>query len=308
MNGFTFGPTGGRGLSRKRGTQVMLAGRTAFLPNEDVPCVRQMLTMRQINAIPKDRFSVSLEESSTPTATTGPVKKGFRQLLKGKTQRIRRQAHPAKRFSAIRFVRNATGSIAIESENTKLYHTIVKLAKQTIKTADDMYDVSRRLRRNPGGDPPSSDIFYKPIDEGKLSDCIKKIIVKIFGDGDKGKICDREIKLVEFCLMMHYYFIRIKILKNTSRQPFCDYLEKYVFPDESKFTSKTFNNYANDDHYKKFAPIFTDESRLYINFKFHPTPDGTLKDFFHEIGCFFYNSPYFDELRDMQKNINNFKI
>ena len=171
-----------------------------------------------------------------------------------------------------------------------------------------MYDVSRRLRRNPGGDPPSSDIFYKPIDEGKLSDCIKKIIVNIFGDGDKGKICDREIKLVEFCLMMHYYFIRIKILKNTSRQPFCDYLEKYVFPDESKFTSKTFNNYANDDHYKKFAPIFTDESRLYINFKFHPTPDGTLKDFFHEIGCFFYNSPYFDELRDMQKNIDNFKI
>ena len=123
MNGFTFGPAGGRGLSRKRGTQVMLAGRTAFLPNEDVPCVRQMLTMRQIKAIPKDRFSVSLEVSSTPEATTGPVKKGFRQSPKSKTQRIRRQAHPAKRFSAIRFVRKETSSIAVESEDTKLYKT-----------------------------------------------------------------------------------------------------------------------------------------------------------------------------------------
>ena len=65
MKGFGIGPAGGRALSRMQGTKVTLAGRTAFLPNDDVPFVMQKLTMGQINAIPKDRFSVALIEVPT---------------------------------------------------------------------------------------------------------------------------------------------------------------------------------------------------------------------------------------------------
>ena len=53
MKGIGIGSAGGRALSRMQGTKVTLAGRTAFLPNDDVPFVMQKLTMGQINAIPK---------------------------------------------------------------------------------------------------------------------------------------------------------------------------------------------------------------------------------------------------------------
>ena len=65
MKGIGIGPAGGPSKSRTLGTKVTLAGRTAFLPNDDVPFVMQKLTMRQINAIPKDRFSVALIEVPT---------------------------------------------------------------------------------------------------------------------------------------------------------------------------------------------------------------------------------------------------
>ena len=76
MKGITFGPAGGRSLSSMQGTKVTLAGRTAFLPNADVPFVLQRLTMGQIDAIPKDRFSVSLVELPTPLAMAGLGRKG----------------------------------------------------------------------------------------------------------------------------------------------------------------------------------------------------------------------------------------
>ena len=62
MKGIGIGPAGGLSMSRTLGTKVTLAGRTAFLPNDDVPFVMQKLTMGQINAIPKDRFSVALSQ------------------------------------------------------------------------------------------------------------------------------------------------------------------------------------------------------------------------------------------------------
>ena len=65
MKGIGIGPAGGLSMSRTLGTKVTLAGRTAFLPNDDVPFVMQKLTMGQINAIPKDRFSVALIEVPT---------------------------------------------------------------------------------------------------------------------------------------------------------------------------------------------------------------------------------------------------
>jgi hypothetical protein len=59
-----------------QGTKVTLAGRTAFLPNDDVPFVMQKLTMGQINAIPKDRFSVALIEVPTRMGMAGPGRGG----------------------------------------------------------------------------------------------------------------------------------------------------------------------------------------------------------------------------------------
>lgn len=72
MVNFISGPAGGHSLSRMQGTKVTLAGRTAFLPNDDVPFVMQKLTMGQINAIPKDRFSVALIEVPTRMGMAGP--------------------------------------------------------------------------------------------------------------------------------------------------------------------------------------------------------------------------------------------
>ena len=46
MKGITIGLAEGHGLSRMQGTKVMLAGLTAFLPNDDVPFVFQRLTDR----------------------------------------------------------------------------------------------------------------------------------------------------------------------------------------------------------------------------------------------------------------------
>lgn len=54
MKGIGIGPAGGSSMSRTLGTKVTLAGRTAFLPNDDVPFVMQKLTMGQIDAIPKE--------------------------------------------------------------------------------------------------------------------------------------------------------------------------------------------------------------------------------------------------------------
>ena len=44
MKGIGIGPAGGPSMSCSLGTKVTLAGRTAFLPNDDVPFVMQKLT------------------------------------------------------------------------------------------------------------------------------------------------------------------------------------------------------------------------------------------------------------------------
>lgn len=54
MKGITIGPVGGQAFSHIQGTKVTLAGRTAYLPNDDVPFVLQRLTAGQINAIPRN--------------------------------------------------------------------------------------------------------------------------------------------------------------------------------------------------------------------------------------------------------------
>ena len=130
----------------------------------------------------------------------------------------------------------------MEEDGTKLHNTLISLAKQISETADSFYDKTLVLSRNQRTDPPEPDsgLFYSPIDDGSMSDCIKKAIAHFFGGKDTCKIVGKEYKPVAFCLLMHDYFIRMHIMKNTTRTPFCEYLLKHVLKEEMQFTSRTF--------------------------------------------------------------------
>jgi len=289
MVNFISGPAGGHSLSRMQGTKVTLAGRTAFLPNDNVPFVVQRLTMGQINAIPKDRFAVSLIE--TPIAMAAPGRGGGGRSSGLKFQ-IKRQVRPAKRDGVIRFVRKPSAAIAAEIDGTKQYTAMISLIEQMKQNADSFLDTTLVLSRNQRSNPPEPDsgLFYAPIDDGSMSDCIKKAIAHFFGEKDTCKILGKEYKPVVFCLLMHDYFIRMHIMKNTTRTPFCEYLLKHVLKEEMQFTSRTFTKYAQDH-------------------KYHPKPSGKpLQDAFHEIGNFFHTSKYFKHLREIRDNMKGFMI
>ena len=306
MVNFISGPAGGHSLSRMQGTKVTLAGRTAFLPNDNVPFVVQRLTMGQINAIPKDRFAVSLIE--TPIAMAAPGRGGGGRSSGLKFQ-IKRQVRPAKRDGVIRFVRKPSAAIAAEIDGTKQYTAMISLIEQMKQNADSFLDTTLVLSRNQRSNPPEPDsgLFYAPIDDGSMSDCIKKAIAHFFGEKDTCKILGKEYKPVEFCLLMHDYFIRMHIMKNTTRTPFCEYLLKHVLKEEMQFTSRTFTKYAQD--HKNAIQDFTDPSKLKIDFNYHPKPSGKpLQDAFHEIGNFFHTSKYFKHLREMRDNMKGFMI
>ena len=216
MVNFIGGPMGGIPNSRTLGTKVKLAGRTAILPNDNVPFVVQRLTMGQINAIPKDRFAVSLIE--TPMAMAAPGRGGGGRSSGLKFQ-IRRQVRPAKKDGVIRFVRKPSAAIAAEVDGTKQYTAMITLIEQMKQNADSFLDTTLVLSRNQRNNPPEPDsgLFYSPIDDGSMSDCIKKAIAHFFGQKDTCKIFGKEYKPAVFCLLMHDYFIRMHIMKNTTR-------------------------------------------------------------------------------------------
>ena len=306
MANFISGPAGGHFSSRTLGTKVTLAGRTAFLPNDNVPFVVQRLTMGQINAIPKDRFAVSMIE--TPMAMAAPGRGGGGRSSGLKFQ-INRQARRSGKNGIIGFVSKPSGVIAAEVDGTKQYTAMVTLLDQMRKTTDSLYDTALVLSRNQRDTPPENDsgLFYSPIDDGNMSDCIKKAIAHFFGQKDTCKIFGKEYKPAVFCLLMHDYFIRMHIMKNTTRTPFCEYLQKHVLKDEMMFTSRTFTGYAND--YKDAIQDFKDSGKLKLNFNVHPDPSGKpLQDAFHEIGNFFHTSAYFKRLREMRDNMKGFMI
>lgn len=296
--------TGDHPLPGAQGTRVIVAGRPMILPNKSMPIVVQRLTARQIAAIPKDRYAVAVIESTGKLAVVPAMRvRGMSPLLRRLQQR--RYLDRLNRFMRRR------GQIlpSMSGDGTPEYNTIIALAGQLSKEVETIYIRNRELNRNQKNPPPSdSGIFYSPIDEGKLSDCIKLIVNRFFGNNDKGKVCGREMKVGEFCLLIHCYFRRIKILKKEGLKPFCDYLEEKVFPEESKFTARTFNNYANDPNFVRVEEEFTSTTKLKINFRVHPEPSGKLLDAFHEVGWNFHNSAYFEELREMRKYIDEFKI
>ena len=307
MVNFISGPAGGHSLSRMQGTKVTLAGRTAFLPNDDVPFVMQRLTAGQINAIPRDRFAVSLIEVPTRMAMVGPGKKGRGGFALKGLQRMKDLSRSGGGVTG--FVRAPSGIIKVEEDGTKQYTAMVTLIDQIKLNTESLFDTTLRLSRNQRSNPPEPDsgLFFSPIDDGSMSDCIKKAIAHFFGEKDTCKIVGKEYKPVAFCLLMHDYFIRMHIMKNTTRTPFCEYLLKHVLKEEMQFTSRTFTKYAQD--HKDAIQDFTDSGKLKINFNVHAEPSRKpLQDAFHEIGNFFHTSKYFKHLREMRDKMKGFMI
>ena len=307
MKGITIGLAEGHGLFRMQGTKVTLAGRTTYLPNADTPCVFQPLTAGQINAIPRDRFAVSLIEVPTWILMAGLGKKGQRSIALRGLQRMKALARTGVGMTG--YVRAPSGTFKVEIDGTKLYTTMITMADQLKADAESFYDINLKLSRNQRDTPPIPDsgLFYTPIDDGSMTDCIKKAIAHFFGEKDTCKIYGKEYKPVVFCLLMHDYFIRMHILKNTTRTPFCEYLQKRVLREEMMFTSRTFTGYAND--YKDIEQDFINPDKQKFNFNVHPEPSGRpLQDAFHEIGHYFHTSGYFKRLREMRDNMLEFKI
>ena len=296
--------------SRIGGTKVKLAGRTALLPNMEVPTVIQRLTAAQIDAIPQDRFTVSVVDS-------GPIVLGH---YSGGGGGGKSSLHALRQKGKIRkgkignktssFVINPSSIDKVEINGTQFYTTIVTLLNKARESADSLYDINIKLtqeQRHSTSQKNHSKLFLPPIDEGNMTGCIKKAIAHFFNGKEICKICGIELKPTAFCLLMHDYFRRINILENQAHTPFCKYLKDCVLPGMPiTFTSRTFINYAND--YKDYEEAFTNPDKLDINFNVHPKTTGTFQDAFHEIGYYFHKSEYFERLRDMRSNLGKFGI
>ena len=317
MANFIGGPAGGLSHSRLLGTKVTLAGRTAFLPNDNVPILMQRLTAGQINAIPRDRFAVSLIDVPIRMAVAGTGKKRIGTISVREMQQLRRLARGGKivqRGGATGFVMKPSGTINVGKDGTKLYTVAIASLGELKEQIDELYHSNRELSRNNASGPPSENaLFYEPIDEGCLSDCFMEIIAGYFGDSDKCKLYGHDFKLHEFCLLVHYYFRRIGIMKTNARQPFSEYVRKSVLKDETAFTDKTFNNVAK--LYEDKEKEFTDKKLNEINFDFLPSKDAKsnkplqqLLYAFQDIGYNFHNSDYFKYLRETRKRMNDFYL
>lgn len=308
MGRFTFGPGGGHSNSSAKGTKVMLAGKPAVLPNIEAPYVVQSLTKEQIDAIPRDIYSVTIIGSFEIPATH-PYRVGVPTSIR-ELQQMKQLIRQTGKRDVFRFVRKESGTISIEPAGTTIYMTFIALLSQLSKIADSLIAENRRISSNYGGGPPEdapARIFFEPIDQGLMADCIMEIIARFFGSGDRCEIYGNTYTLVDFCMLTHLYFIRCKIMQNTARKPFAKYILRDVLRDETRFSVKTFNNYAHI--YENDEEEFIDKDLLPINFKMHPDKSNRPHlDAFHEIGYFFYKSNYFKKLRDIKNCVKDFDI
>ena len=298
------GPAGGIVHSRMIGTKVQLAGRQAYLPDIAHPILIQDMTLKQIAAIPRDQFFVSVVEvSMPPVMSRSGFRKGFTAQKFRQLQRYRQE----RGGDVIGLVSKTTPDIPqIEAEGTKTFKTLTMLLGMTSESLENLETLFRTAMMNPKAAEPDTGIFCKPIDENRLANCILEIIKRFFGTKDTCLICSWECKLVEFCVLMHFYFIRLGILENKTRKAFCEYLLKKVFGNLERFAVKTFNNYANKHQSVEY--VFTHKDALPIDFETHSKSRGNVQGAFQEIGYAFHNSPYFGELREMMNRMMNWGL
>ena len=281
---------------------------TTSLPDKSQPFIIRDLTKSQIAAIPTEQYTVKV---IGPTEMVGVVRN---QII----GRFKPQRHtPVRRFgNPSSVVCYKTPTLAHKSQiggsQDPTFTTLIQLLNTTKAQAQFLQDQDRERRKRlnrDNDDMPNSDIFYPPIDENEMADCIYKIIGKYFQGNDTGNVCENEYNLAQFCLLIHYFFRRINLLQNDSRQPFCNYLRVKVFAGEEKFTVKTFNNYANRDEFLNAEPILTNPNQFKTSFMLRPQLKGEpIKEAFQEIGWAFQHSEYFEELKKQKKNMNQFEI
>ena len=243
---------------------------TPYLPDERNPYVIRAVTHSEIKDIPRDRYFVAVLDSQEGThrVTSGGDLDRKTFVLIGRADQL------TKDLKSLRF---------------------------------DVREYLRGIGGGGGGLTPSN-IFYAPIDEDKLSDCIVNIMDSFSHGGESCFICNKKYSRIEFCVLVHLFFKYIHILKNNSRLSFCTYLKSKVFAGNPGFSERTFNTYADKDVFKNFEERIKD---VKVNFKNHPVPSSVadanfLILAFQEIGYVFQHSPYFDELRELKKALQTF--
>lgn len=319
MSKLRFGGGGRYPQAQMPATEVILAGRKALLPNYKVPYVVQKLTMAQIRAIPTDMFSVQvLGMPDSPSSSLKLPSLGKRRVAgttmrdKQQMKRMVRKIAGGGRASRIgRDIGAATGVNDSGDTAESLYDAIVTLHASMGKKVEELYLENRRISRVSSDEETQKErLFHAPIDEGLMSDLIIRAKVYFFDSKDKFKLYGHVFKVPEFFLFVHYYFIRVKILKNTARKPFSEYVRKVVLRDENSFTDKTFNNYAKS--YEDREQDFTNPDIIKINFNILPDTNKNktqqLINAFQEIGHFFHKSDYFSNLREIRDQMNKFDI
>jgi len=279
---------------------------STFLPDRSLPVVIQNLTQSQIAAIPKEQYVVNV---------LGPAKMvGIANAVARHTSKRQRRLLRFEGKSFMMLSRKETLGDRKQGGggSGQTFTTLIQLLETVTAQAQQLQDQDRLLRRKlklGNGGPPDSNIFYPPIDEDEMADCIFMVIDQYFHGEATGKVCGKEYNLAQFCVLTHWFFRRTKLLQNCSQQPFCIYLYNKVFGGEEKFTVKTFNNYANRQEFQKIEPELIDPERLRTNFLLHPTAEGnSLKEAFQEIGWAFLHSKYFSRLKAQKENMKNFGI
>ena len=171
---------------------------------------------------------------------------------------------------------------------------------------------SRRRGGGGGGTPPTNIVFHCLIDEDQMSDCIRHIIESYFHGEEKCKICEVELNLCDFSLLMHFFFGYIKILAKDSQLAYCTFLKDKVFSGIEKVGVRNFNIYSKKSIYTKFKKLLENDDN--ISFAVRPTitPEikakllqqgETLLPPFQEIGWKFQHTPYFVQLRKELKDM-----
>ena len=294
---------------QRQGIKILPPNKIVKLPNKPDSVVVQYLTVRQIDAIPKERYNVQVL-TSMKLAGRDRLKKQ-RLFMQSYRRHLRRYCDTdVKRIDFA--IAKLFDKKQNESNLEELFLTMIKLSEQFQDTVGTFYTGYRKycLKHGPGDDGPSDiGLFFPPINENEMADCVKTIMDKYFRNQDTCIVCGVQYNMPEFCLLMHFLFQRFKLLKKTALQPFCLFLHKKVYPGKKLFTTKTLNNYAHRKALQDVKPGFTNQEPMSIDFSFRPVQkESSLKEAFQEIGWTFRKSVFFTKMREQKGNMHDMKF
>lgn len=143
------GSARGLTLSRIEGVKVEMEGRTAFVPIEGGPFELKRLTMGQINAIPKDRFAVSLIDVPTTITVGRPGCRGKLTPSLLEVQRYRRIGRVGKliRKAPTGYIRKSPLAKMPDDDGTGTYTVAVADIDELKELVEKMFRTNRQLSR-----------------------------------------------------------------------------------------------------------------------------------------------------------------